>query len=298
MSIQKIFLNTRLREKIANYFERFPLYMKLRHKTEFPNKSIVIITIDSLRYDVADGAYTPNIRKLLSAVNISRWYKVGSHGTYTLPSHISMFHAGIMPCNNQKDIPIPYNREKLRVFKAQLAWDRQSEAMFPTPAAPNIIKGFAKIGYRTIGIGGVHWFNDKFITSNFWRKHYFSEFYWNENFSETCFHAFENQINKIKELKLAHANDPIFLFLNIASTHSPYMGFGKSVEAQKNAFEYVDKHIPQLFDFLPNEFVLMLLSDHGECFGEDELWGHGFYHPKIMEVPFVYLEVKKEQICF
>ncbi len=42
----------------------------------------------------------------------------------------------------------------------------------------------------------------------------------------------------------------------------------------------------------------MLLSDHGECFGGDDLWGHGFYYPKIMEVSFVYVDVKKEQISF
>lgn len=296
--MRKIFFNSKLREKIDNYFERFPLYMKFRHKTEFANKSIVIVTFDSLRYDVTECAYTPNMQKLFSTYNRSKWCKVGSHGTYTLPSHISMFHAGIMPCNNHKDIPAPYNRDKLRIFKAQLAWNRQAEAMFPTPAASNIVKGFEKIGYRTIGIGGVHWFNNKIITSSFWRKHYFSEFYWNEDFSETCFNAFENQINKIKRLSINRSKEPIFLFLNIASTHTPYMGFGKSVEAQKKAFEYVDKHIPQLFEFLPDEFVLMLLSDHGECFGEDDLWGHGFYHPKIMEVPFVYLEVKKDQVYF
>lgn len=285
-------------KKLENYFERYPLYMRFRHKINFSHKSIVIVTVDSLRYDVADSAHTPNIQKLFSASQINGWYKVGSHGTYTLPSHISMFHAGIMPCNNHKDIPFPYNREKLRVFKAQLAWNRQAKAMFPTPAAPNIVKGFAKIGYRTIGIGGVHWFNDKFVTSNFWRKNYFSEFYWNENYSEVCFTAFENQISKLKELRIHQSKEPIFLFLNIASTHTPYMGFGKSIEAQKKAFEYVDKHIPQLFEYLPSEFVLMLLSDHGECFGEDNLWGHGFYHPKIMEVPFVYMEIKRDTIHF
>jgi arylsulfatase A-like enzyme len=33
--------------------------------------------------------------------------------------------------------------------------------------------------------------------------------------------------------------------------------------------------------------LVVICGDHGECFGEDEHWGHGFYHPKVMEVPMI-----------
>jgi hypothetical protein len=280
------------------YLERYPRYLKAKYGDILPRESLAIITIDSLRYDVAVSADTPNIKSMFSACGVKGWQKVGAHGTYTLPSHISMFHAGIMPCDNREEVPGPYNREKERIFKAQLAWERTTGAKFPTPAAPNIVKGFGKMGYRTVGVGGVNWFNNRFITSDFWGKHYFSEFYWDEGFSETDPASFMNQIYKIKSLGLKDRQRPLFFFLNIASTHTPYMGFGRSAEGQRKALEYVDRHIPLLFEDLPDSFVLMLLSDHGECFGEDGLWGHGFYHPRIMEVPFAFARVTRDMIEF
>jgi len=31
--------------------------------------------------------------------------------------------------------------------------------------------------------------------------------------------------------------------------------------------------------------IVVICADHGECFGEDGLHGHGFYHLKVIEVP-------------
>ena len=74
--------------------------------------NIALITLDSLRYDSALEATTPNLNALFTSVGIENWVKVGSHGTHTLASHISMLHAGIFPCWNTDDVPGPYNRRK------------------------------------------------------------------------------------------------------------------------------------------------------------------------------------------
>lgn len=284
-------IKTKMPTNINRLFDRSKWYLKFKDRVDFPKDSIILITIDSLRYDVAQTADTPNFKKLF-ARHGGGWHKVGSHGTYTLPSHISMFHAGMMPCDNSVNTPAPFNRLKQRLFKAQLAWERTTGAKFPTPAAENIIKGFEKIGYRTIGVGGVGWFNDKFPTSDIWRKKYFNEFYWEERFSEKNFDSLKHQIELIQGLKLRAEKKPIFLFLNISCTHKPYMNFGDSLSGQRKSFEQVDKLLPSLIKALPEKCHLMILSDHGECFGEDNLWGHGFYHPKIMEIPFAYI-IKK-----
>lgn len=281
---------------LEKYLDKSPKYLNLKDKVKFSHKSIVFITIDSLRYDVTMEANIPNFDKLFKDNKNRGWVKVGSHGTYTLPSHISMFHAGLMPCDNRKGVPAPFNREKEKLFKAQLAWERTTGAKYPTPAAPNIIKGFEKIGYRTIGIGGVQWFNDKFITSKIWGRDYFKEFYWKKSFSEDNIECFNNQIKLIKKLDIRNEKSPVFLFLNIANTHKPYMNFGRNVEGQKKALEEVDKELPNLLKVLPKEFDLIALSDHGDCFGEGGLWGHGFYHPKIMEIPFAYGEIKNNYV--
>lgn len=31
--------------------------------------------------------------------------------------------------------------------------------------------------------------------------------------------------------------------------------------------------------------LCIVCGDHGECFGEDNCFGHGFYHPNVMAVP-------------
>jgi len=259
--------------------------------TSYPDESFVVITLDSLRYDVAACAKTKNLKRLFKFAESVKWVKVGSHGTYTLPSHISMFHSGAFPCDNRKHIKAPFNRIKKRLFKAQLAWNRTEKAIFPTPPAENIVKGFEKLGYRTIGIGGVYWFSPDFESSKVWSKYYFKEFYWDAKFTPDNFKSLEYQIELLKKLKLDKESKPIFLFINISVTHEPYLGFGKSKEGQAKALGQFDKKLPEIIKYLPKEFHLLILSDHGDCFGEDGLWGHGFYHPKVMEVPFNYIHV-------
>ena len=55
--------------------------------------------------------------------------------------------------------------------------------------------------------------------------------------------------------------------------------------AQIRAVEYLDTCLPSLLTAFPENTVVMVLSDHGEAFGEDGYWGHGVYHEKVMEVP-------------
>ena len=37
------------------------------------------------------------------------------------------------------------------------------------PKVSNVIKGFESSGYRTIGIGGVGWFDNRRPTTNIWK---------------------------------------------------------------------------------------------------------------------------------
>ena len=80
---------------------------------------------------------------------------------------------------------------------------------------------------------------------------------------------------------------PIFFFLNISSTHIPYRNGPRNVQGQAACLEYVDSHLPRLLGLLPNPCHVIIVSDHGDCMGEDGLWGHAVYHPKVMEVPMV-----------
>jgi hypothetical protein len=256
--------------------------------------SIAIITLDALRFDTALEAKTPNIEKLMQKYqrDPKGWVKVGAQGTYTMTAHLSMFHAGIFPCVNEETALPLYNRRKLSLFKATLSWTRSNNALYPTPEADNIVRGFQILGYRTLGIGGVHWFDSGFQTSgNLWSR-YFEEFYWRPQFGEDTPNSFELQIELAQRVLSRHDRRPLFFFLNVSATHSPYRGLEPSIASQAKCLEYVDGHLPSLLSYLPQPLHLILLSDHGDCFGEDGFWGHGFYHPRIMEIPMVSLEIE------
>jgi glucan phosphoethanolaminetransferase (alkaline phosphatase superfamily) len=87
---------------------------------------------------------------------------------------------------------------------------------------------------------------------------------------------------------------PVFFFLNCPSTHTPYCVNGRSLDGQGKALQYVDAHIPTLIDLMPKPCHCFILADHGDCFGEDGLWGHNLYHEKVMEVPFIHFPLESE----
>lgn len=250
--------------------------------------NIVFITLDSLRYDTLETAKTNNLDQIFSKHNTT-WIKVWSQGTYTFTSHVALFHAGHLPCNNLENVPVSYTRKpkQPRMFKHALVWAPEIKGIYKIPSkAPNVIRGFSQLGYRTVGIGGVNWFNTNYPTSSIWKREYFDEFYWTEKFTPQEPNALENQIKLMKTLNLKNKKLPLLFFLNIPSTHLPCRGI-KGLLGQIKALEYVDYHIVTILDLLPRPYHLFLFSDHGTCFGENGLVGHGFFHPKIMEVPMV-----------
>ncbi len=254
------------------------------------SKNILLITLDSLRYDTAMLANTPNFDQLFEQTGLHNWRKSYSQSTFTLASHISMFHAGLLPEDKHSYEPL-INRKVLGTFRPTLQWNRNQRVAFPTQDAPNIVKGFSNLGYHTIGIGGVGWFNTKFQSSSLWH-YYFDEFHWNESFHEANPRALEKQLALAKQLQNKYNDRSLFFFINVSSTHSPFCGFGNSIKGQAKALEYVDKHLVDFILAFPRPNHVIVTADHGECFGEDQLWGHGFYHPKVMEVPIVHLDLR------
>jgi membrane-anchored protein YejM (alkaline phosphatase superfamily) len=57
--------------------------------------------------------------------------------------------------------------------------------------------------------------------------------------------------------------------------------------AQQRAVEVIDERIGRLVEALPRPFVVVCCGDHGEAFGEDGRWGHGFPSPAVQQVPMV-----------
>jgi len=63
---------------------------------------------------------------------------------------------------------------------------------------------------------------------------------------------------------------------------------------QKAAAGFLDTVTGELIDYLKKRnrpTTLIICGDHGECFGEEGLFGHAFYHEKVMEVPLLIFRI-------
>ncbi len=59
-------------------------------------------------------------------------------------------------------------------------------------------------------------------------------------------------------------------------------------DKQRKNVEYLDSLFEKLYDTVPENTHIMVMSDHGECFGEEGYFGHGpIMHEKVFEVFFV-----------
>ncbi len=120
-------------------------------KQYIPTHDIVLLTFDTLRYDVACAEWasggTPTLRALLP----QGWQERHSPGSFTYAAHQAMF-AGFMPT---PAMPGPH----ARLFAARFAGSETTVDQTFVFDAPEIVTGLAQVGYRTICIGGVGFFN-------------------------------------------------------------------------------------------------------------------------------------------
>jgi hypothetical protein len=240
--------------------------------------NFAIITLDSLRYDVA-------VSHDIESRFAYNWKKVYARADNTLPAHIALLHGGQFPFGFDDN---QYSLDR-RIMKLNLGWDKDKEAIYKLGDSNGLVWAFRDLNYYTVGIGGVGWFDKRYRTSNHIWSQMFSHFHWDRKFCEFDDHNFEKQISYLEKFNLKQFDGQLFLFINVASTHYPYMKNPVSKTGQKMAFHYVDNHIHELFSLLPKPCHVFIMADHGECFGEiyhgRELWGHGFFHEKVFEIP-------------
>jgi len=261
--------------------------------------NLLLITLDTCRFDTTQIAFLPNFEQLIDeSRKKDGWVKCYSHGTFTLPSHKAMFLGGKFPSNKNNPYPFSNNKSMFKFIKKNnliIAKNNKPHFLFENEHGllinPNLYTSipdyFYQNNWNIFGIGSVAWFNlKKYNIASIWPEMFHNNFYYGKETASDNHKSFENQIEIIQN-KIKKENN--FFFINIGSTHSPFCGFGKDHEAQVEALEYVDKHILDLVNSFPKPLIIQIVGDHGECFGEDEMYGHSFYHPKVMEVPGLYL---------
>jgi len=242
-----------------------------------------LITIDSLRYDVFEKANLPFLKSF-------KYSKAYTHGTYTLPAHESFF-IGKLPhtFDDEFDTVARANRKTNGVQLWRLMNPESDGPAGIKLQGKNIIDGFNKLGYHTIGTGAVGWFN----TNKPAYLKVINDFKFYKYFGVT---SAPQQINFVSNF-IKDTNSPYFMFINFGETHHPFKinpkykktDYGNTqacFDAQVKCVEYLDGMIKKLVEPLKN-IDIIVCADHGECMGESGLWGHSFHHAKVMEVPIL-----------
>ena len=273
--------------------------MQVERNIRQKKESVLFVVLDSCRYDSFQAANAPNLKA------IGTLYSAKAPGNFTYSSHMAMF-MGFTPGDASVQ-QVGVNPKFGKIFRMSQGGIAGKASEHFLLDGRNIIDGFNRKGYRTIGSGAVAWFNIQTETSG----HLTSEF--------DEFHYAGDTWSLAKQLywlsdQLKKTNQPVFCFLNVGETHVPYYHEGadwsvddnpcipfsalndasKARYRQIKCIEFVDQKLAGLLEDFSSSTILVC-ADHGDCWGEDGLWEHGISHEKVLEVPLLFrLGMKSE----
>lgn len=251
---------------------------------------ILLITLDTLRYDVAAAAWakgtTPNLAAVLPPTG---WELRHTPGTFTYAAHAAFF-AGFLPTPAG---PGPHPRSVALRFPGSETITDETAVL----DADTIVAGLAKRDYHTICIGGVGFFNKQTPLGSAF-PNLFAESHWSPEFGVTDPQSSANQIRlAVSRLRAIDAARRVFLFINIAALHQPNCHYlpGATCDSsttQRAALEVVDRDLAPLLEALRGRGpgFGIVTSDHGTAYGEDGYHGHRLAHPMVWNVPYAEFE--------
>jgi membrane-anchored protein YejM (alkaline phosphatase superfamily) len=280
---------------------RWPFSRRLnRARGDAGGEDFLLVTWDSCRFDTYQTARTPRLDEFGQA------RRAWAMGTYTLPAHVAMFY-GFLPHVFE---PLPfYNRHVQQLWRISHR-NLRTRPLVTFPGGASIVTGFRKRGYFTTGIAAMDWFRDTAAL----REGF-------EHFRVTGIDAEEQNRQLFRSIERGESR-PCFAFINYGETHSPFRYRGmkarnpvvdsryslprilnqrgvweenwsfdrEAFESQVACAEFLDARTGELIDFFKGRSrptTVVVCADHGECFGENGLYGHGFYHEKVMEIPML-----------
>jgi hypothetical protein len=247
---------------------------------------ILMVTLDTLRHDVACGALaagrTPNLAALLPPAG---WEERHAPGSFTYASHRAIF-AGFLPT------PARPGRHP-RLFALAFPGSETTGPGTCVLDAPDIVSGLAARGYHTACVGGVGFFN-KLGQLGGVLPGLFAESHWAPELGVANPRSAENQAARALEiLGRLPIDRRVFLFLNVSAIHQPNCFYvpgadRDSPETQAAALEYVDGALGPLFMAMDRRgpWLGVVCSDHGTAYGEDGFEGHRLAHPVVWTVPY------------
>ena len=255
------------------------------------------LVLDTLRFDVADrllrDGRTPNFASLLP----NGWEKRHTPATFTYPAHHAFF-AGFLPT------PVTAGRH-WRLFACRFGGSGSVGPDTCVLDAADVPGGLAALGYRTVCVGGVGFFNPATPLGRT-LPGLFAEGHWEVGTGVTDPRSFPRQIDWLEhQLPTPPDDRPRFVFVNVAAIHQPNWSYAlpperrtrpdepsdpawDTLETHAAALADVDLHLPRLLAAVRRDRPLLgvFCSDHGTCYGEDGVFGHRRPHRHVWEVPF------------
>ncbi|MFZ2268106.1 MAG: STM4013/SEN3800 family hydrolase [Azonexus sp.] len=247
------------------------------------NYDLVLITLDTLRYDAAQALFAagrlPTLARHLPATG---WQRRHTPGSFTYAAH-QAFLAGFLPT---PATPGPHPRPFAMAFPG-------SETTAATTccfASADLASGLAERGYHTLCIGGVGFFN-KLTALGQVLPGLFQESHWSPAFGVTDPQSTEHQV-ALAGQRLQEIPERVFLLLNISAIHQPNRHYlpgcaADNLDSHMAAMAYVDSALAPLFAALEKRGAWVIIcGDHGTTYGEDGYHGHRLAHPTVWDVPY------------
>jgi hypothetical protein len=254
--------------------------------------SLLLVTLDSCRWDTFERVPTPNIDAVGPA------HRVMAPSYFTFASHAAMF-MGFTPGDGLRAEPIINPKFGKLVRMHGGGTQSRGRDRFVLKGR-SMIDGFNRLGHVTAGSGAVNWFNDAHPATSMLVRDF--QHYW---YAGNCW-SLGRQLDFLARM-VGGARQPVFCFLNVGETHVPYWhkgaswsrssvtcrAFAETNDAQESArrqgecLAFVDRTIGPILQAFCGANI-MVCGDHGDAWGEDGVWEHGFHHPKVMEVPVAY----------
>jgi len=270
-------------------------------------RNVVVVVLDSLRYDSAMTAGMPNMAKLGEIER--RW----SYASWTAPSHYNLL-MGLLPHRSPTQVyASEYYKEDFTRYTERLGVPGiEFAAMLPSLWLPTYLRNV--LGYKTGGLVSMPVLNPTTpINRDF--DHY------------ELMPSHFDMLGMLDRITF-DPDRPTFWLLNVGETHYPYALPGEDPrewptisgvhgvfkhldqqlaeepgeaprffdeselarlrERQVKAAAYTDELLAKLYDLVPPRTWIIVTADHGELFGELGYFGHGpIAHDKVYEVPFV-----------
>lgn len=252
---------------------------------------LLLVTLDTLRYDVAEElAAAGRIPNLVRHLPGGTWEKRHAPGSFTYASHQAIF-AGFLPTPAS---PGPHPR----LFAARFAGSESTADGTFVHDTPDLLSGLAAVGYRTVCIGGVGFFNRRPPLGSV-LPGMFQESHWEPEFGVASPTSFEAQVARTEQVVAELPEDQrLFLFVNVSALHQPNWfhlpgataDAGDSRATHAAALEHVDRHIGRLFAAASSRrrCFAIVCSDHGTAYGDDGYTGHRLGHEAVWTVPYAH----------